>query len=121
MAGTIILSDIEQASNADILAGTRLQTVPAGGFLTFEILATDSDGTNFFTTSIQLPGGDTPLEGIRVPASRLAASVGNINADDKLMATFPVGQGGHTVFGVTENGTTNLAWRVTYSPANPTM
>ena len=37
MAGTIILSDQEAADNSDILQGTRLQTVPAGGFLTFEL------------------------------------------------------------------------------------
>ena len=32
--GPIILSAQEHASNSDILQGTRLQTVPAGGVLT---------------------------------------------------------------------------------------
>ena len=32
MAGLIILSDIASASDTDILQGTRLQTVPRGGF-----------------------------------------------------------------------------------------
>ncbi len=118
MAGIIILSDIEAASNADILQGTRLQTVPEGGLLTFEIQATDNDGTNNFTASIQLPGGDTPLnETVKIPAGRLATSAGNINADDKFMASFPVGQGGHCVFAVIETGAATLAWRVTYTPA----
>ena len=35
--GPIILSDVETATNADILQGTRLQTVPAGGGADFRV------------------------------------------------------------------------------------
>ena len=35
MAQIITLSDIEAADNTDILQGTRLQTVPQGGFFNF--------------------------------------------------------------------------------------
>ena len=35
--GPIILSSVEDTTNTDILQGTRLQTVPAGGVLTFEL------------------------------------------------------------------------------------
>ncbi len=118
MAGVIILSDIVTGSNADILQGTRLQTVPRGGFLTFEIESNLNDATNNYIASIQLPGGDTPLgDTVKVPASRLAASTGVLNSDDKFMATFPVEQGGHCVFGLTEAGTAIAAWRITYTPA----
>ena len=58
MAQVIVLSDIEAADNTDILQGTRLQTVPAGGFLTFELQADSNDATNYFTCSIQMPNGD---------------------------------------------------------------
>ena len=58
--GPIILSGQEAADNSDILQGTRLQTVPAGGFLTFELQASDNDATNNYTVSVQMPGGDTP-------------------------------------------------------------
>ncbi|GAI74621.1 unnamed protein product, partial [marine sediment metagenome] len=53
MAGVIVLSDIASASDTDILQGTRLQTVPSGGFMTFEMQANENDGTNYFTASIQ--------------------------------------------------------------------
>jgi len=117
MAGVIILSEIETASNPDILQGTRLQTVPSGGILTFEFEASENDDANGFTVSIQLPSGDTPMEGINVPAGRESAQPGVINEQDKLMASFPVAQGGHTVFSVVVSGTSVFAWRVTYTPA----
>jgi len=114
--GPIILSALETGSNADILQGTRLQTVPAGGSLTFEMQASDADGTNNYVVSIQLPGGDTPLESVLVPSGRVAGLAGNLNGDDKMMASFPVGQGGHTVFSIVEAGAGELIWRVTYTP-----
>lgn len=116
MAGVIVLSDIEIASNTDILQGTRLQTVPAGGFLTFELQSSDNDGTNSYDVSIQMPNGDTPLNGVRVPATN-PTDVGVIDDRQKMMITLPIQQGGHTVFSCTETGTATLAWRVTYSPA----
>ena len=47
--GPIILSSVEAASNADILQGTRLQTVPAGGVLTFELQAELSNTSHNYT------------------------------------------------------------------------
>jgi len=114
---SIILSSQEAATNTDILQGTRLQTVPAGGFLTFEMQASDNDATNNFTASIQLPGGDTPMESVRIPCGNSTGLAGVIDDRTKLMATFPVAQGGHTVFSVSETGDAEVTWRVTYSPA----
>jgi hypothetical protein len=114
--GPIILSSVEFASNSDILQGTRLQTVPAGGILTFELQADANSTTNFFTTSIQMPNGDTPLNSTRVPACNPTAD-GVIDERQNLTVSFPIMQGGHCVFSVTESGTASLAWRVTYTPA----
>ena len=114
MAGVIVLSDQVSASNTDILQGTRLQTVPQGGFLTFELQADANDATNYFTTSIQMPNGDTPLNTVRVPRGDNA---GELDDRKKLMITLPVAQGGHTVFSADETGTAVLSWRVTYTPA----
>lgn len=114
MAGPIVLSDIEDATNADILQGTRLQTVPQGGYLTFEMQANDNTVTDFVTVSIQMPNGDTPLNGVRVPAG--VTNFG-LNNNDKTQITLPVAQGGHTVFSCEETGVTRLVWRVTYTPA----
>jgi hypothetical protein len=114
MAGVIVLSDLETTTNADILSGTRLQTVPAGGFLTFEVQASASGTTNYVTISVQLPNGDTPLNNVRVP---VGATANAINNNDKMMITLPVQQGGHTVFSSNKVGASDLVWRVTYSPA----
>lgn len=118
MAGVIVLSDIASASNTDILQGTRLQTVPSGGFMTFELQSNENDATNYYTVSIQMPNGDTPLNTVRIPAGNGGNdTAGMIDDRQKLMITLPIAQGGHTVLTVTETGTAVLAWRVTYSPA----
>ena len=57
MPGVIVLSDIESATNTDILQGTRLQTVPQGGFLTFELQSSANDASNSMAVSIQMPNG----------------------------------------------------------------
>jgi hypothetical protein len=113
MAGVIVLSSVEAATNADILQGTRLQTVPSGGLLTFEMQASDNTLTDFHEVSIQMPNGDTPLNSVRVPDGVTSFA---LNANDKTQITLPIQQGGHTVFSTTETGTSNLTWRVTYTP-----
>lgn len=114
---SIILSGQEAATNTDILQGTRLQTVPAGGFLTFELQASDNDATNNMTVSVQMPGGSTPLNNVRVPCGNTSGLAGVIDERTDLQATFPIAQGGHAVFSCTETGDTELTWRVTYTSA----
>jgi hypothetical protein len=114
--GPIILSGFENATNADILQGTRLQTVPAGGVLTFELQSSDNGASNNFAVSIQMPNGDTPLNNVRVPGCNPALA-GVIDERQNLTVSFPIMQGGHCVFSATETGSTDLTWRVTYTPA----
>ena len=114
--GPIILSSLEAASNADILQGTRLQTVPAGGILTFELQANFNDASNNYTVSVQMPNGDTPLNNVRIPGTT-PVDTGIIDERQNLTVSFPITQGGHCVFSCTETGNTDLAWRVTYTPA----
>lgn len=118
MANPIIVSDQEIATNADILQGTRLQTVPAGGFLTFEMQASDSDATNNYVVSVQMPGGDTPMNAVRVPCGNSTGLAGVIDERTNLTASFAISQGGHCVFSVTETGDAEFSWRVTYSPVS---
>jgi len=113
MEGMIVLSDQIAATNADILQGTRLQTVPAGGYITFELQADNANATNNYNVSIQLPDGSTPMNGVIVPG----ATADIIDDRQKLMATFAIAQGGHCVFGLTETGTALCMFRVTYTPA----
>lgn len=114
--GPIVLSSQEAASNTDILQGTRLQTVPANGFLTLELQASDNDAANNMTVSVQMPGGDTPLTDVRVPCGNSTGLAGVIDERTDLKITLPIGQGGHPVFSCTETGDTELTWRVTYKP-----
>ena len=115
--GPIILSSMESSSNADILQGTRLQTVPAGGVLTFELQASLNDPTHNYTVSVQMPNGDTPMNNTRVPGTA-PTDAGIIDERQNLTVSFPIQQGGHCVFSCIENGTSaDLAWRVTYTPA----
>lgn len=114
--GPIILSGLEAASNTDILQGTRLQTVPSNGLLTFELQAADSVAANNYTVSIQLPSGDTPMTDTVIPAGSTAGVAGVIDERENLTASFAVAQGGHCVFSTVETGDTELAWRVTFTP-----
>lgn len=111
---TIILSGLLSASNSDILQGTRLQTVPANGVLMFEFQASDADATNNYSVSVQLPGGDTPMESVLIPCGNSTGLAGVLDMRTKLQATFPVGQGGHAVVGVTLTGTAEVIYRITY-------
>lgn len=117
MAGPIILSGQEAADNSDILQGTRLQTVPRGGFLTFELQASDNDATNNYTVTVQMPGGDTPMNATRIPCGNTSGLAGVIDERTNLTATFPITQSGHAVFSCDETGDAELSWRVTYTPA----
>ena len=114
--GPIILSGLEGASNSDILQGTRLQTVPAGGILTFELQASVANSGANYTVSVQMPNGDTPLNNVFVPGCNPSLS-GVIDERQNLTVSFPIMQGGHCVFSCTETGASDLAWRVTYTPA----
>lgn len=116
MAGILILSGQAIASTADILQGTRLQSAPSAGMLTFELQAADSDATNNYVVSVQLPSGDTPMTNVRIPCGSSTGLAGVIDERENLTASFPVAQGGHVVFSCTETGDSELSWRVTFTP-----
>ena len=117
MPGVIVLSDQVFASNSDVLQGTRLQTVPQGGFLTFEFSATVCTDTNRFVVSVQMPNGDTPLNDVLVPADGYDGTNGVLNNNSKMQITLPVAQGGHAVVSLTETGLCVCTFRITYTPA----
>jgi len=63
-----------------------------------------------------MPNGDTPLKSVRIPGSNPALA-GVIDERQNLTVSFPIMQGGHCVFSATEVGSSDLTWRVTYTPA----
>lgn len=114
--GPIIVSGQEAGSNTDILQGTRLQTVPSNGILLFELQASDNVAANHYTVSIELPSGDTPMNDVLVPAGATAGLAGIIDSRENLLASFRVGQGGHSTLSCIETGDAEFTWRVTFSP-----
>lgn len=116
MAGPITISGNLTADNTDILSGTRLQSAPRNGAMTFEVISNKADTTNNFTTSIQLPNGDTPWDAVLVPGNNPSLA-GAMDDRQKLQGTYPVQQGGHVVFSVDETGTATLTYRVTFTPS----
>lgn len=117
MAGVIVLSDVLSASTADILQGTRLQTLPRAGTLLMLMGASDAVAANHYTVKLQMPNGDTPLDGVWVPQGGPTAGVAGV-LDDRLMLAFRAiaTQGGHPVFGVTETGDAEFFYRLVYTP-----
>lgn len=111
----IILSGQEAATNTDILQGTRLQTAPGNGFLTFELQSSDNDATNNYTATIQVPDGQVPLTAQRVTCGNSTGLAGVIDDRTALNIRVRVGKGGHTVFSCIEAGSAELSWRVTYN------
>jgi hypothetical protein len=114
MRGIIVESALIAATTTDILQGTRLQTVPANGILTFEISADLNTAAANYTATLQLPDGQTPMTNVLVPASGV---IGMLDDRNKLAAGFAIGQGGHPVFSVVETGTAVLIWRAVFTPA----
>lgn len=113
----IMVTDFSAASNADILQGTRLQTVPRNGILTFEIQAADNVAANNFVFSIQLPNGDTPCNAVLVPGGATAGLAGIIDDRLAMKLRFRISQGGHCVYSITETGDTECFSRITFTPA----
>lgn len=115
--GTIILSDQLTASNTDILQGTRLQNAPSNGLLQFRMSSTvATKGTNAYVTTLQLPNGATPINGILVPIADSGGTVGLLDDRTVMQFSFPVAQGGHVVYSVVLTGAGTLTYQVIFVP-----
>lgn len=102
------------ATNTDVLAApSRLAAIPYSGTLIMEFQAEMSSDTNHFDLTVQLPNGDVPLDGVRLP---LGATAGAINGNDKYSLSFPARQGGHVLVDLTETGTAIVNCRFTLMP-----
>lgn len=111
----IMLSNFLSATNTDLLNGTRLQSAPRNGLMTFQFQADLANATNNFVVSIQLPSGDTPLDGVLVPGDN-ASLGGVIDTRQMLQVTMPIAQGGHVVVSLTETGAAICTYRITFTP-----
>ena len=111
----IIVTGYLTASNADILAGTRLNAIPFDGELLLEVLgdAQSAPQTNFAKMTIQIPDGAVPMQDMRIPHARVGK--GTLNDDDESAFTFDATQGGHFDIEIDISGTHGVFYRVTLS------
>jgi len=106
----IFESTLISATNADVLSVGRLNSIPYNGMLTLRFLADLGDVTNFYTLTIQKPGGEVPVDGQRVQAS--GAGTDMLLDDRETMSfVFQAFQGGHFIVSLTEGGTATCAFQ----------
>jgi len=103
------------ASNVDVLAGTRLKSMPSGGILLIRLQADLNDASNGYTFSIEMPGGDTPVNSQRAPAGNPALG-GVIDVRTAFVWSGAIQQGGGCIISATEVGTAILTVQVLFTP-----
>lgn len=111
----ILLSGLITATTTDLLQGTRLDSVPYMGTLTFQFQANLADATNNYTLKIQRPNGDVPIEDQLIPAGA-AGTTGVLDDRELLQLSLPASQGGHFIVALTETGAAVCTYRVILSP-----
>lgn len=103
------------ATDTDVLNGTRLNAIPYNGTLTLDFLCDLNTAAAHFVCTIQLPGGDVPVDSQLVPGTNPAIA-GILDERQLLRFTFPASQGGHFTVSLTETGTAICTWRAVLSP-----
>lgn len=114
----IYLTGVETASNTDLLANTRLSSIPySGSKITVEMQSNLNNATNNFTCSIQLPDGSNPVDAQLVPCGQPVEEVlgGVLNERYLTRWHFPAPQGGHFTISIAETGAAILTWRIVLS------
>lgn len=112
MSHVIIETGQEEATAANVLQATRLQSLPSAGLFVLECQADLNVAANNWLVDLLLPDGQTPMNSVSVPAG----TVGQLDERTKMLFSAWVNQGGHVVLGFTETGTAIVTWRVTFSP-----
>lgn len=108
----IIITGLEAATNTNLLANSRLETLPAGtAWLYFACSANLADASNQFALTIELPSGLIPIDGQLVPANGDGAT-GVLDDRTKLEWTWPAVVGGRYIFSIVETGTALFTWLV---------
>lgn len=111
----ITVTGLESATNADVLANTRLLSVGVGA-IKVECQAADAVAANNFTTSLTLPSGEAPWLNVDVPAGEVAGLAGVIDDRVSLAGIYPITVPGHVTLSFTETGDTEVSWRVSTLP-----
>lgn len=104
----IFESFLISATNTDVLAGGRLNSIPYAGTLTLRFLADLGDATNNYVLTLQTPDGKVPVDAQAVPASGAGTDM-LLDERELLQFSFPAINGGHFTVSLTENGTATCA------------
>ncbi len=106
----ILITGLEAATNTNLLANTRLETIPAGSsFLHFRCSANVLTAAADYRLTIELPNGAIPVDGQLVPANGDGAT-GVLDERTFLQWTWPAVVGGRFILSVVENGTALFTW-----------
>jgi len=111
----IFESSLIVATNTDVLSVGRLNSIPYAGLLTLLFLADLGDATNNYTLTLQLPGGDVPVDAQRVWASSSGLDM-VVDNREVMQFSYQVGMGGHFTVSLTEAGTAACAFVATLRP-----
>jgi len=115
MANVIYETDIIAATNADILLGTRLNSIPYNGLLTLDFASDIATVAAHFLLTIQPPDGEVPVDSQIVPGTNPAIA-GVLDDRTLLRFTFNARQGGHFNISLVEVGAVVLIWRAVLKP-----
>ncbi len=108
----ILVSGVENATNTNLLANTRLETIPAGTRqLHFRCSASVNDITNQMALTIELPNGAIPVDGQVVMANGDLAT-GVLDERTLMQWTWPAIIGGRYILSIVETGTAFFTWLV---------
>lgn len=106
------------ASSSDVLTGTRIDSMPYAGAVTIQMCANLANATNSYAVTIQLPGGDVPVDSQIVACGMSVENVLGGQMDTRFLTqfTFPIVQGAHLNLSFVETGAAILIWRVVLRP-----
>ncbi len=111
----IIVCEEEVGSNADMLAGTALETIPAAGRVRFELCAADCIAGNNYALTVSV-GDVIPVNGTLVTSHNFTAGTTGVLDDATAMIfSLSVAKGDKIMMACIETGDTELVWRVTFS------
>lgn len=111
----IFESTLIVATNTDVLAIGRLNSIPYSGRITFRFLADLGSATNNYSLTLQKPDGDIPVLNQQVNSASHAIP-GIMDDREALSFTFDTILGGHWVVSLTESGTATVMFQVVLLP-----
>lgn len=111
----IIEQNVIVATDTDVLNGTRLNSIPYNGKLTFEFSTDVSNASNHYLLTLQLPDGDVPIDNQMLTGVNPALG-GVLDTLTLFRVSYRAPQGGHFTVSLTEVGTAIATWRAVLSP-----